>query len=502
MLARVEEDHWAALLDVSKRIDWRIEDVLGEDASFDFGRPFLPNALTGVNEATMLDANARRTLGHIRAHGYLGLFGVVEEMILPFVLSQVKAASTASLAPARAYLQFAAEEAKHIALFRRFRAVFERGFGRPCALIGPADEFARAVLEHPPLSVALAILHIEWMTQRHWLESVRGDESLEPSFKSLLRHHWLEEAQHARLDALAARDIAGALSTNELDESIEGYLAIVRLLEAALTAQVELDLETLARATGRALQPKDAAALRALQQRSMFDTFIRAGATHPQFLSTVKAISPEAERRILMLTSNQKNAPVTPSAHAAALPPLQILNGLEPATLTATLAAIAADPSLGPVAFRAKTSWQGRFQSQTLIASYDLAGKTIERRHTIRSDEPSELFGTNSAPNPQDLLLAALNACMMVGFVVAATARGVRIDTLEVESSADFDLRGAFGIDPSIAPGATRIRYTILVKGDASAEEFEQIHREMSATSPNRFHLTSPLVLEPRLVVG
>lgn len=305
MLARVDVNHWAALLDVSQRIDWRIEEVLAEDAAFDFGRPFLPNALTHVSEATMLDANERRTLGHIRAHGYLGLFGVVEEMILPFVVSHVKDRRTSSLAPVRALLQFAAEEAKHIELFRRFRAVFERGFGQPCGLLGPADEFARAVLAHPPLSVALAILHIEWMTQRHWLESARGDESLEPSFKSLLRHHWLEEAQHARLDALLALDFSRTLSTNELDEGIEGYLAIVRLLAGALSAQVELDLESLARATGRMLHPDDCAALRVLQQRSMCATFITAGTTHPQFLATVKAISPEAERRIAMTTRLQ-----------------------------------------------------------------------------------------------------------------------------------------------------------------------------------------------------
>lgn len=177
------------------------------------------------------------------------------------------------------------------------------------------------------------------------------------------------------------------------------------------------------------------------------------------------------------------------------------LNGLEPAALATTVAAIAAEPSLAPVAFRARTSWKGRFCSQTDVESYDLSGKTIERRHTIRCDEPSELFGTNTAPNPQDLLLAALNACMMVGFVVAATARGIRIEALEIDSSADLDLRGAFGVDPDVPPGAECIRYTIRVKGDGTREQFEEIHREMSATSPNRFHITSPIRLEPRLVV-
>lgn len=302
MHARAEDERWTRLLDVSKRVDWRIDDVLREDASFDFTRPFLPDALTRAGDALMLAAGERRALGHVRAHAYLGLFGVVEEMILPFVVGHVQGTEASSLAPVRALLQFASEEAKHIELFRRFRATFERGFGHRCELVGPADAFARSVLAHPPLSVALAILHIEWMTQRHWLESVRGDESLEPSFKSLLRHHWMEEAQHARLDALVALDLARALAPDEVDRAVDGYVDIVGLLDGALVAQVELDLESLARAIGRALGPSEAQSLRALQRASMRETFIVSGATHPQFLATVRAISNEGARKIARLT--------------------------------------------------------------------------------------------------------------------------------------------------------------------------------------------------------
>ena len=38
------------------------------------------------------------------------------------------------------------------------------------------------------------------MTQLHYLDSVKDDGDLDPLFKSLLRHHWMEEAQHAKLD--------------------------------------------------------------------------------------------------------------------------------------------------------------------------------------------------------------------------------------------------------------------------------------------------------------
>ena len=61
---------------------------------------------------------------------------------------------------------------------------------------------AAEVLKHHPLGVALAVLQIEWMTQRHYLDSVQGNQELDQQFCSLLKHHWLEEAQHAKLDTL------------------------------------------------------------------------------------------------------------------------------------------------------------------------------------------------------------------------------------------------------------------------------------------------------------
>ncbi len=99
----------------------------------------------------------------------------------------------------RALLQFASEEAKHIHLFKKFAEEFKAGFVTNCETIGPPEEIGKAVLSHSPLGVALIILGIEWMTQKHYLDSVRDDKDLDPQFKSLLRHHWMEEAQHTKL---------------------------------------------------------------------------------------------------------------------------------------------------------------------------------------------------------------------------------------------------------------------------------------------------------------
>jgi uncharacterized OsmC-like protein len=516
------EAEYGRVLAAAERVDWRIEDVLPEGTRFDFARPFLPEELTGAGALGFLDAGEQLALGHVRAAGYLGIFGIVEEMILPFVVAHTKTAALGDLTPVRALLRFAAEEAKHIELFRRFRATFDRDFGGACGLIGPADAFAQAVLAHPPLAVALAILHIEWMTQRHWLDAVHGDEGLEPAFKRLLRYHWMEEAQHARLDGLLARELAAGLAPAEIEAAVDGYLAIVALLDGALGQQVELDLEGLARRTGRTLGAGEARRFRVAQRASMRRVYLISGMTHPQLVAALEAIAPGAagrvaaaaaaltddnndnDKEIAMETSTMTAAPAPASAQAPAdgnVAPT-MLNGFDLAVLGAAIAGVAAaDAASATVAFRATTSWQGRLASRTSIESYTLGGVEIPRRHEIACDEPVEILGGDAAPNPQDLLLAALNACMTVGLVAAATGKGVAIESLSIESELALDLRGAFGVAPGVIPGADRIRYTIRVKGSGTKEQWDEIHREMAANSPNRFHLATPIPLEAQIVV-
>ena len=78
------------------------------------------------------------------------------------------------------------------------------------------------MLAHGPLGVALAILHIEWMTQRHYVDSVRDDQDLDPQFKSLLKHHWMEEAQHAKLDTLMVEAMVRRATRKEIDQAFRG----------------------------------------------------------------------------------------------------------------------------------------------------------------------------------------------------------------------------------------------------------------------------------------
>ena len=280
---------YEATLRSAQKIDWQIEDVIG-GRRLDFTRPFLPESLARVEELDFLDAREKRVLNHVRGHAYLSIFGLVEEFILPFVLDHARPQLAGDDWRVRALLQFAHEEAKHIQLFKRFREEFERGFGHRCDVIGPPEDVARAVLAHEPLGVALAILQIEWMTQRHFVDSVRGDGRLDPLFKSLLRHHWMEEAQHAKLDTLMVEALADGRSEAERARGVDAYLAIGAFLDAGLKQQVELDLDAFQRAAGRKLAAPELERVRAHQLQANRWTYLGSGMSHPEFLATVEGL--------------------------------------------------------------------------------------------------------------------------------------------------------------------------------------------------------------------
>jgi hypothetical protein len=283
-------------LERSLGISWRIEDVLPDTAHFDLGRPLLPEALAQVQGLRALRPSEQRTLNQIRAHSYLCLFGLVEEFILPFVTDYARGRLNEDDFEVRALLQFACEEAKHIHLFKRFTARFSEDFGTPCAVIGPAQSIVDAVLSHHPLAVGLMVLHIEWMTQAHYRDAVRDDLTLDPSFVSLLKHHWLEESQHARLDALIVDQLASQSDDDAVRRAISDYHCIVALLENGLRAQVELDLDALQTAIDRPLAQNERNEIRTVQERAYRYTFITSGAEHPHFRASYAKLAQRGER--------------------------------------------------------------------------------------------------------------------------------------------------------------------------------------------------------------
>jgi len=180
---------------------------------------------------------------------------------------------------------------------------------------------------------------------------------------------------------------------------------------------------------------------------------------------------------------------------------MQKTNGIDTGALMQVVEEVSKDPTKGAVRFHVTTSWKGGTQSATRVESWELAGQKLPRDFTIRVDEPSELLGTNTAPNPQETLMAALNACIMVGYVAGCAVKGIELERLEIRTEGGLDLRGFLGLDPKIKPGYDQLDYTVRIKARGTREELEEIHRNVMATSPNYWNLANAVRLNPKLVI-
>lgn len=177
------------------------------------------------------------------------------------------------------------------------------------------------------------------------------------------------------------------------------------------------------------------------------------------------------------------------------------VNGVNTAALQGAIDAITANPANGQTHWCVSSRWVGGTRSDHHIESCRIGDTEVRRQFTLSTDEPLELCGTNLHANPQEYLLSALNACMMVGYAAVAARMGVKLTKLIVRTTGNIDLRGFLGIDPTVAAGYEMLRQTVQLAGDGTPEQFAKIHETVKATSPNFFNVTRAVPTYSRLVI-
>ena len=177
-----------------------------------------------------------------------------------------------------------------------------------------------------------------------------------------------------------------------------------------------------------------------------------------------------------------------------------VINGIDTDAVKELIGRVANNSEEGLTSWKVTTSWKGGARTETHVDGYHIGGKHIKKDFTITTDEPLELGGTNENANPQETLMAALNACMTVGYVVGCAMEGIELEELRIETKGDIDLRGFFGLNRDIKPGYDEIHYTVHIKGNGTKEQFRKIHETVIATSPNYFNVSNPIRLTSDLV--
>ena len=189
----------------------------------------------------------------------------------------------------------------------------------------------------------------------------------------------------------------------------------------------------------------------------------------------------------------------TPETTRATTKTPNVVNGINVDNLFALIEA-SKDPVKAKTHWRVATAWQGQTRVHAEVDGFSIGGTDVERKFGF-DVEPIELGGTNTHANPQEYLLAALNACVTVGYVAQCSVRGIELEYVEIETTGEIDLRGFLGIDPGVANGYESLTYTVRIKGNGTPEQFAEVHEAVIATSPNFYNVSHPVTLKPTLVV-
>ncbi len=152
------------------------------------------------------------------------------------------------------------------------------------------------------------------------------------------------------------------------------------------------------------------------------------------------------------------------------------LNGLHPAKIKEIVESLK-DPEVlkavsGP--WRARVQWQSGFKA-----------KAYMRTHTVELDEPAGLDATDMAASAHEHILSAVGGCMMVGFVLNATKKGIKIHDLEIALEGNFEniLKWA-GLSKEGNPGYSAITAKVFVKADADEKTLREIWKLAVDGSP------------------
>lgn len=149
--------------------------------------------------------------------------------------------------------------------------------------------------------------------------------------------------------------------------------------------------------------------------------------------------------------------------------------------LTGTIGAIQQNPSIANVVFRADTSWEEDVRCRVDIREFA----------PMMIDEPPELGGQDTAPNPVELVLAALGTCQEIMYSAYASVMDIELESVNVSVKGYLDLHGLFGLKPDVPPGYQRITFETRIQSNAEEKDLQSLIQTVESHCPVLDILTS-----------
>ena len=159
-------------------------------------------------------------------------------------------------------------------------------------------------------------------------------------------------------------------------------------------------------------------------------------------------------------------------------------NGVDTATLFATLDAVKGQPEIAKFQFRATNTWLGGTHSRSSYSGFHGAMQEMEHKnvHVFDADHPAVLVGSDNGPTPVEYVLHALAACLTAGIANIAAARNIHLSEVESTVEGNIDLLGILGIDSGVRNGYEQIKVSFKLKGD-DPEKLRQVVQQSTARS-------------------
>lgn len=176
-----------------------------------------------------------------------------------------------------------------------------------------------------------------------------------------------------------------------------------------------------------------------------------------------------------------------------------IRNGVDTATLFATLDAVKGTNEIAKFQFRASNTWLSGTHNRSTIHGFYGAMQEMEHAsvHVFDADHPAVLVGADNGPTPVEYVLHALAACLTAGIANIAAARNVNLTEVTSTVEGNIDLLGILGIGDGVRNGFEQIKVSFKLQGDDPAK-LRKIVEQSTARSAVYDTITNgvPVVIE------
>lgn len=144
------------------------------------------------------------------------------------------------------------------------------------------------------------------------------------------------------------------------------------------------------------------------------------------------------------------------------------------AALEKTIAALQDNPAGARLVFNARTRLLNGVRCSAEVRDFP----------PLIIDEPPELGGENTGPNPVELILVALATCQEIVYAAYAAVLGIPLEAVEVTAKGYLDSRGLFGLSDSVPAGYQKITFETALKSPADLEAIRKLVASVEAHCP------------------